>query len=102
MLSPDIVVTQGGPAKDAILKSFVIQQHYVEAIEAGSLQERGSLRSRIYRTWAGGEDEPLASYLPPRQLWTFQSATALLLAPIRGSGRSILAFARHVKGYRDY
>ena len=33
VLSPDIVVTQGGPAKDTILKSFVIQQHHVEAVE---------------------------------------------------------------------
>ena len=33
VLSPDIVVTQGGPAKDAILRSFVVQQHCVEAVE---------------------------------------------------------------------
>lgn len=32
VLSPDIVVTQGGSAKDAILRSFVVQQHCVEAV----------------------------------------------------------------------
>lgn len=32
VLSPDIIVTQGGPAKDAILASFVVQQHCVEAV----------------------------------------------------------------------
>ena len=32
ILTPDIVVTQGGPAKNAILRSFVVQQHWVEAV----------------------------------------------------------------------
>ena len=35
ILKPDIVVTQGGRAKDAILKSFVVRRHIVRTIESG-------------------------------------------------------------------
>ena len=40
LLSPDIIVTQGGPAKDAILKGFDVQQHDVRTVN-GAHYETG-------------------------------------------------------------
>ena len=40
ILSPDIVVTQGNPAKDAILKSFAVRQHDVRTVD-GAHYETG-------------------------------------------------------------
>lgn len=34
ILNPDIVVTQGDPAKDAILKSFAVRRHVVRTVES--------------------------------------------------------------------
>ena len=40
LLSPDIIVTQGGPAKDAILKGFDVPQHDVRTVN-GAHYETG-------------------------------------------------------------
>lgn len=34
LLNPDVIVTQGGPAKDAILKSFSVRQHVVRKFDS--------------------------------------------------------------------
>ena len=36
ILSPDVVVTQGGRAKDAILNSFSVRRHILRTMESGS------------------------------------------------------------------
>jgi len=36
LLSPDVVVTQGGPAKTAIVRSFSVRRHDVRAVDSGS------------------------------------------------------------------
>ena len=62
------------------------------AVSSGPwLQERRPLRDWPSRNRDRSAREPLASHLPSRQLRPLQSAAQVLLAPVCGSGRQILA-----------
>lgn len=40
ILKPDVVVTQGGPAKDAILRSLAVRRHVRRSVESGARYRR--------------------------------------------------------------
>ena len=93
LLSPDVVVTQGGPARTAIVQSFSVRRHDVRRRGQRQLCVRCTLRNRRHRTRAGKEAVSLDSDLPPQQLWTLPAAAQVLLASLCGSGRSVLGVA---------